>query len=296
MAAGPAQLPQGTARFAQQQQVVPQSSTAAGGQQAASSGGAGAQSPPAQQSQPVPRQMLQQLPLQMDPVIASSATTHQVVKRQLGENFDQRLNFTHNHFVSTADNKNVLACGFWDNSFRAFSTDSGNLTFSSYITVLQFVYPYAVLCPASRSIDANRIRTRGPRDVHLSFGVQRESGLLPGDRLERSHADALAVERSSAGHRERHVGAASSATRLCLHGGHRSSDGHGGGEGEPDWRDDGDSGAGDNQRHKHAHRTARHPLRTPAADHYRHSLCRTRFACIQICCLFQIKECMYNIQ
>ena len=85
----------------------------------------GAQSPPAQQSQPVPRQMLQNLPLQMDSVIAASTTTHQLVKRHLGENFDQRLNFTHNHFVSTADNKNILACGFWDNSFRAFSTDSG---------------------------------------------------------------------------------------------------------------------------------------------------------------------------
>ena len=114
MAAGPGQLPQGTARFAQQQP---------GGQQAGSAGGA--LSPPAQQSQPVSRQLLQNLPLQMDPVLASSATTHQLSKRQLGENFDQRLNFTHNHFVSTADNKNILACGFWDNSFRAFSTDSG---------------------------------------------------------------------------------------------------------------------------------------------------------------------------
>ena len=136
MAAGPAQLPQGTARFAQQQQAT----NAPGGQQA------GAQSPPAQQSQPVPRQMLQNLPLQMDSVIAASTTTHQLVKRQLGENFDQRLNFTHNHFVSTADNKNILACGFWDNSFRAFSTDSGTNYWNGITRLTKFIWIYFTFC------------------------------------------------------------------------------------------------------------------------------------------------------
>ena len=136
MAAGPAQLPQGTARFAQQQQQAQQqASNAPGWQQAGVAGGA--QSPPAQQSQQVPRQLLQNLPLQMDPAIAAAATTLQLAKRQLGENFDQRLNFTHNHFVSTADNKNVLACGFWDNSFRAFSTDSGTIYWNDWIKLDQ---------------------------------------------------------------------------------------------------------------------------------------------------------------
>lgn len=28
-------------------------------------------------------------------------------------------------FVVTADNKYIMACGYWDNSFKCFSADSG---------------------------------------------------------------------------------------------------------------------------------------------------------------------------
>jgi len=47
-------------------------------------------------------------------------------RRCLGDNFDQRLRMTHTSFVVTADNRFILAVGFWDKSFRVFSTDSGS--------------------------------------------------------------------------------------------------------------------------------------------------------------------------
>jgi hypothetical protein len=46
-------------------------------------------------------------------------------RRTLGDNFDQRLRMTHSSFVVTADNRFILAVGFWDKSYRVFSTDSG---------------------------------------------------------------------------------------------------------------------------------------------------------------------------
>jgi len=47
-------------------------------------------------------------------------------RRCLGNNFDQRLRMTHSSFVVTADNRFILAVGFWDKSFRVFGTDLGN--------------------------------------------------------------------------------------------------------------------------------------------------------------------------
>jgi len=47
-------------------------------------------------------------------------------RRCLGNNFDQRLRMTHTSFVVTADNRFILAVGFWDKSFRVFGTDLGN--------------------------------------------------------------------------------------------------------------------------------------------------------------------------
>lgn len=59
------------------------------------------------------------LPLSMDPVLAivSNSTGHQV-KRHLGDNFSQKIQMRHSCFVVTVDSRFVLACGFWDNSFR----------------------------------------------------------------------------------------------------------------------------------------------------------------------------------
>ncbi len=46
-------------------------------------------------------------------------------RRSLGNNFDQRLKMYHSSFLTTADNRFILAAAFWDKSFRVFSTDSG---------------------------------------------------------------------------------------------------------------------------------------------------------------------------
>lgn len=48
-------------------------------------------------------------------------------RRNLGDNFDQRLKMTHFSFITTADNRFILAIGFWDKSYRVFSTDSGSM-------------------------------------------------------------------------------------------------------------------------------------------------------------------------
>ena len=53
-------------------------------------------------------------------------------RRQLGEPLDQSVTPTVCCFVVTADNKHIMACGYWDNSFKCFSADSGeagNLVF-----------------------------------------------------------------------------------------------------------------------------------------------------------------------
>lgn len=46
-------------------------------------------------------------------------------RRTLGDNFDERLKAKHSSFVTSADNRFIFACGFWDKSFRIFSTDTG---------------------------------------------------------------------------------------------------------------------------------------------------------------------------
>ena len=65
-----------------------------------------------------------ELPVLMDQLFAQNTGLH---KRSLGDNFDQRLKVTHSSFVTTADNKFIFACGFWDKSFRIFSTDTAKI-------------------------------------------------------------------------------------------------------------------------------------------------------------------------
>lgn len=50
-------------------------------------------------------------------------------KRHLGDNFSQKLKIRSNCFVTTVDSRFLIACGFWDNSFRVFSTESGKIYF-----------------------------------------------------------------------------------------------------------------------------------------------------------------------
>ena len=48
-------------------------------------------------------------------------------KRQITDLVDQSIQINTHCFVVTADNRYVLVCGFWDKSFRVYSTDTGML-------------------------------------------------------------------------------------------------------------------------------------------------------------------------
>ncbi|CAL4092304.1 unnamed protein product, partial [Meganyctiphanes norvegica] len=68
------------------------------------------------------------LPLSMDPVLqqaASGNSSAQQHKRHFGDNFSQKVRLRSNCFVTTVDSRFIIACGFWDNSFRVFSTETG---------------------------------------------------------------------------------------------------------------------------------------------------------------------------
>ncbi|XP_071024930.1 lipopolysaccharide-responsive and beige-like anchor protein isoform X2 [Oncorhynchus clarkii lewisi] len=62
-----------------------------------------------------------QLPVEIDPLIASNVGTH---RRQITDLLDQSIHIHSQCFIITADNRFILLCGFWDKSFRVYSTDS----------------------------------------------------------------------------------------------------------------------------------------------------------------------------
>ncbi|XP_063074295.1 lipopolysaccharide-responsive and beige-like anchor protein isoform X2 [Engraulis encrasicolus] len=66
-----------------------------------------------------------QLPVEIDPLIASNVGMH---RRQITDLLDQSIQVHSQCFTITADNRFILLCGFWDKSFRVYSTDSGKLT------------------------------------------------------------------------------------------------------------------------------------------------------------------------
>lgn len=48
-------------------------------------------------------------------------------RRQITDLLDQSIQVHSQCFVITSDNRYILVCGFWDKSFRVYSTDSGNV-------------------------------------------------------------------------------------------------------------------------------------------------------------------------
>ncbi|XP_062243865.1 lipopolysaccharide-responsive and beige-like anchor protein isoform X2 [Platichthys flesus] len=66
-----------------------------------------------------------QLPVEIDPLIANNVGSH---RRQISDLLDQSIQISSQCFIITADNRFILLCGFWDKSFRVYSTDSGKLT------------------------------------------------------------------------------------------------------------------------------------------------------------------------
>lgn len=65
-----------------------------------------------------------QLPLAMDPLLMMNMAPH---KRHLGDTFSQHVRMRSCCFVTTVDSRFLVACGFWDKSFRVFSTDSAKI-------------------------------------------------------------------------------------------------------------------------------------------------------------------------
>uniref|UniRef100_A0A673NIL8 Neurobeachin n=1 Tax=Sinocyclocheilus rhinocerous TaxID=307959 RepID=A0A673NIL8_9TELE len=65
------------------------------------------------------------LPIEMDSLIANNSGTN---KRQITDLVDQSIQINTQCFVVMADNRYILVCGFWDKSFRVYSSDTGKLT------------------------------------------------------------------------------------------------------------------------------------------------------------------------
>ncbi|KZC14375.1 Neurobeachin, partial [Dufourea novaeangliae] len=84
-------------------------------------------------------------PLSMDPVLSqASNSSNPTLRRHLGDNFSQKLTIRSNCFVTTVDSRFLVACGFWDNSFRVFSTETAK--------IVQIVFGhYGVVTCLSRS-------------------------------------------------------------------------------------------------------------------------------------------------
>uniref|UniRef100_A0AAX7U175 Neurobeachin n=1 Tax=Astatotilapia calliptera TaxID=8154 RepID=A0AAX7U175_ASTCA len=70
-------------------------------------------------------QQAHHLPIEMDPLIANNSGVN---KRQITDLVDQSIQINTHCFVVTADNRYILVCGFWDKSFRVYSTETGKLT------------------------------------------------------------------------------------------------------------------------------------------------------------------------
>ncbi|XP_043919368.1 lipopolysaccharide-responsive and beige-like anchor protein [Protopterus annectens] len=66
-----------------------------------------------------------ELPVEIDPLVANNVSMH---RRQITDLLDQSIQIHSQCFVITSDNRFILVCGFWDKSFRVYSTDTGKLT------------------------------------------------------------------------------------------------------------------------------------------------------------------------
>lgn len=61
--------------------------------------------------------------------LSANPVNHNVLstKRHLGDNFSQKFKVKWNSFVTTVDSRFLIACGFWDNSFRVYSTENSKI-------------------------------------------------------------------------------------------------------------------------------------------------------------------------
>lgn len=69
----------------------------------------------------------------------NAANNSGVNKRQITDLVDQSIQINTHCFVVTADNRYILVCGFWDKSFRVYSTETGELIQSLPVSYLDGV-------------------------------------------------------------------------------------------------------------------------------------------------------------
>lgn len=59
--------------------------------------------------------------------VQTNAHNNPAIRRHLGDNFSQNLKIRSNCFVTTVDSRFLIACGFWDNSFRVYLTETAKI-------------------------------------------------------------------------------------------------------------------------------------------------------------------------
>lgn len=60
-------------------------------------------------------------------IVQTNSNNPAAVRRHLGDNFSQKLKIRANCFVTTVDSRFLIACGFWDNSFRVYLTETAKI-------------------------------------------------------------------------------------------------------------------------------------------------------------------------
>ncbi|VDN55200.1 unnamed protein product [Dracunculus medinensis] len=67
------------------------------------------------------------LPLTVDPLLASGNPSQPLARRHLGDPLDQRLKIKWNNFVTTVDSRSIIVCGYPDYSIRVIDTDTAKI-------------------------------------------------------------------------------------------------------------------------------------------------------------------------
>ncbi|XP_033217051.1 neurobeachin-like [Belonocnema kinseyi] len=63
----------------------------------------------------------------LDLIAQATNSSTVALRRHLGDNFSQKVKIRSNCFITTIDSRFIVACGFWDNSFRLFSTETAKI-------------------------------------------------------------------------------------------------------------------------------------------------------------------------
>ncbi|KAA0188544.1 hypothetical protein HAZT_HAZT009194 [Hyalella azteca] len=127
------------------------------------------------------------LPLSMDPVLqqaggggssgsSGSSGSAQQMRRHLGDNFSQKIKIRSNCFVTTVDSRFIIASGFWDNSFRVFSTETGG---SKQPKIVQIVFGhYGVMIMGEGDSPTPRATLTGHESEVTAVVISAELGLV----------------------------------------------------------------------------------------------------------------------